>query len=77
MTSKVNEHNIGFPRYEEGKIDVKTSKYDTNNQLKKAIFKYEEGGRFCIGVAKMEIKDGTIKGKRCLVFDYSEKNSDH
>ena len=40
VTSKVNEHKIWFPRYEKGKIDVKNGKYDTNNQPKKATFKY-------------------------------------
>ena len=53
MTSKVNEHNIRFPRDEEGNIDVKTSKYDTKNQLKKATFKYEQEGRFYLYVAKI------------------------
>ena len=47
--------------------------YDTNNQPKRAIFKYEQEGRFCLGVAKLESKDGTIIGKRCPVFDYTEK----
>ena len=32
MISKFNEHNIRLPRDEEGNIDVKTGKYDTNNQ---------------------------------------------
>ena len=36
MTSKFNEHNIRFPRDEEGNIDVKTGKYGTNNQPKKS-----------------------------------------
>ena len=40
VTSKLNKHNIRFPRYEEGNIDVKNGKYDTNNQPKKATFKY-------------------------------------
>ena len=53
VTSKANEQNIRFPRYEEGKIDVKTGKYDTNNQPKKAAFKYEQEGRFCLGIAKI------------------------
>ena len=35
---KVNEHNIRFPRDEEDKIDIKTGKYNTNNQPKKATF---------------------------------------
>ena len=53
MTSNVNEHNIRFPRDEEGNIDVKTGKYDTNNQLKKSTFKYEQERRFCLGVSKI------------------------
>ena len=71
MTSKVNKHNIRFPRYEEGKIDVKTVKYDMNNKKKKATFKYEQEGKFCLCAAKIESKDETITGKRCPVFDYS------
>ena len=71
MTSKMNKHDIRFPRDEEGKIDVKTGKYDTENQREKAVFKYEQEGRFCLGVAKIESKNGTITGKRCPVFEYS------
>ena len=44
------------------------------NQLKIATFKYEQEGQFFLGVAKVESKDGTITGKRCPVFDYTEKN---
>ena len=47
--------------------------YDTNNQPRIASFKYKQEGRFCLGVAKVEIQDGTIIGKRCSVFDYTEK----
>ena len=47
--------------------------YDTNNQPKKSTFKYEQEGRFCLGVAKVESQDGTIVGKRCPVFNYTEK----
>ena len=73
VTSKVNKCNIWFPRDEEGSIDVKNGKYDTKNQPKKATFKYEQEGRFCLGVAKIESKNRTIKGKRCSVFVYSGK----
>ena len=45
MTNNFNEHNIRFPRDKEVSIDVKTSKYDTNNEPKKATFKYEQEGR--------------------------------
>ena len=32
-----------------------------------------KGGRFCLGVTKVEIQDGTIIGKLCPMFDYTEK----
>ena len=63
MTSKLNEVNIRFPRDEEGNIDVKKGKYDTNNQPKKSTFKYEQEVRFCLGAAKIESKNGKITGK--------------
>ena len=52
-------------------IDDKNGKYDTNNQLKKSTFKYEQEGRFCLGAAKIESNNGTITGKWCPVFDYT------
>ena len=73
VASKLNKDNIFFPRYEEGNIDVKKGKYETNNQPKKATFKYEQEGRFCLGVDKIESNNGTITGKHCPVFDYSGK----
>ena len=73
MKSKFKERNIWSPRDEEENIDVKNGKYETNNQLKKATFKYEKKGRFCLGVTKTKSKNGTITGKRCPVFDYSGK----
>ena len=54
VTSKVNEQNIWFPRDEEGNVDVRNSEYGTKNQPEKATFKYEQEGRFCLGVAKIE-----------------------
>ena len=73
VTRKVKEHKIRFPKDEEGNIDVKNGEYDTNNQPKKATFKYEQEGRFCLGVAKIESKSGKITGKRCQVYDYTNK----
>ena len=73
VTSKVNEHNIRFPRDEEGNVDIKNGQYGTNNQPKKATFKYEQEGRFCLGVANIEGKNGTITGKKCPVFEYTGK----
>ena len=70
----MNDYNVLFPRNEEGKVDVKIGVYETNNQPRKATFKYDQEGRFCIGVAKVESKEyGTITGKRCPVFDYTGK----
>ena len=48
--------------------------YDANNQPKKATFKFEQEGRFCLGVAKVEGQDRKIIGKRCPVFGYTKKN---
>ena len=64
-TSRVNECNDLFPINEEGKVDMKRGVYETNNQRKKATLKSEQEGRFCLGVAKVESKYGTITGKRC------------
>ena len=46
--------------------------YNTNNQPKRATFKYQQEGRFCLGVAKVEGQDGKIIGKSCPVFDYTQ-----
>ena len=54
-------------------MDVERGDYNTNNQPKKATFKYKQEGQFCLGVAKVESQDGAIIGKRCPVFDYTEK----
>ena len=70
-TSRSNECNIMLPRNEDGEVDVERGVYDTNNQPKRASFKYEQEGRFCLGVAKVESQDGKIIGKRCPVFDYT------
>ena len=70
VTRKLNEDNIRFPIDKEGKIDVKNGKYETNKQPKKATFKYEQEGRFCLGVSNIESKNGKITGKQCPVFDY-------
>ena len=54
-------------------MDVKRGVYDTKNQPKRASFKYTQEGRFCLSVAKLESQGGTIIGKHCPVFDYTEK----
>ena len=70
----MNEHNIRFPRDEEGNVEVKNCQYGTNNQPKKSTFKYEQEERFCLGVANIESKNGRTTVKRCPVFDYTNKN---
>ena len=62
-----------FPRYEEGKFNVKRGIYDANNQPKRATFKYEQEGWFCLGGADVESKDRTIIGKCCPVFNYADR----
>ena len=52
---------------------MKRGIYDTNNQPKRATFKYEQEGQFCLGVAKKESKDGTITGNFFPVYDYTNK----
>ena len=63
-TSRSNECNILFPRNEEGEVDVERCVYNTNNQPKRATFKCEQEGRFCLSVAKVEGQGGKIIGKR-------------
>ena len=60
-------------QYGEGGVDVERGVYDTNNQPKRASFKYEQEGLFCLGVAKVESQYRTIIGKCYPVFDYTEK----
>ena len=52
---------------------MKRGVYETNNQSKRATFKYKQEGRFRLGVAKVESKDGKITRKRCPVLDYTDK----
>ena len=72
-TSLPNQRNILFPRNEEGEVDVERGVYNTNNQPQKATIKYNPEGRFCLGVDKLESQHGTIIGKFCPMFDYTEK----
>ena len=71
-TSRFNKCNVLFPSHEEGKVNAKRGVYENNNQPKRSTFKYEQEGQLCLGVAKVESQDGTIIGKRCPVFDYTD-----
>ena len=52
---------------------LKTVNMEQTINNKKATFKYEQEVRFCLGVTNIESKNGTITGKRCLVFEYKNK----
>ena len=57
-TSHSNECNIFFPRNEEGEVGVERDVYNTNNQPKRATFKYKQEGRFCLGVESFQLQMG-------------------
>ena len=61
-----------FTINEDGEVDVERGVHDTRNQPKRASFKYEQEGLFCLGVAKVESQDRKIIGNCCPVFDYKE-----
>ena len=52
--------------------------YDTNNKMKRATFKYEQEGRFCLGVTKVE-KRVLKKNREALsgVLSYRKVNCHH
>ena len=67
----LKEYNVLFTRDEEGKVDVEIGFYETNNQPKRVIFKYEQEGIFCVSVAKVESKEyGEKQGSvvRCFII---------
>ena len=70
-TSRINEYNVLFTRDKYIKFYVKNCTYDINNQQKKAMFKDDKEGIFCLGKSKFESLDRRITGRRCLVFDYT------
>ena len=75
-TSRVNDYNVLFPINVEGEVDMGRGVYETNNQPKKATFKYEKEGRFFLRVAKLEsTEDGTITRNLCAVFNYTGKKN--
>ena len=51
----------------------KTANTTQKTNKKKASFRYKQEGRFCLDVANNKIKEGTITGKQCPVFDYIGK----
>ena len=62
---------IRFTRDEAGIYDPLSDKVAP--PLFASTFKYAQEARFCLGVAKVRLPDGTIKGVRSKVFDYTMK----
>ena len=55
-------------------MDVERGVYGTNNQPKRATFKFEKERLFCLCVVKAESKEyGKITYKHCPVSDYTGK----
>ena len=51
---------------------MKRGVYETKNQPKREIFKYDQEGLFFIVLSKVEMKEyGTGTGKLCPEFDYT------
>ena len=69
------KQNTSVPRVKrdkDGKLDQKgtyTKTKPTNTKVK-----YEKEGRFAFGVAMVKLRDGTIQGRRCEEFCYTEQN---
>ena len=66
-----NHMQIRFRRDAEGKYDP-TSEHIASPTFR-ASYKYANEARFCLGVAKVRLLDGSEEGRRCRVFDYTGK----
>ena len=71
-----HKYQIRFPRDAQGRYAPQS----TSNPnpiyapLKpKPTFKYSQQARFCLGVAAVKKLDGSINGRRSLVFDYTSQ----
>jgi len=64
---------IRFPRDADGKYSPVSPTNQTliySDKLAAPTFKYAQQGRFCLGVASVELMDGTITGRK-KVYDYT------
>ena len=68
ITSDGNQ--IRFPRNSGGTFHLEGGYGD---KLYCPTFKYPSQARFCLGVAKVSLLDGSTEGRRCDVFDYMQK----
>ena len=63
---------VRFPRNKDGDVDVKNGTYSDKLECKMRV-KYSEEIRICLGVAIVELHDGTREGRRCKMIDYTGK----
>jgi hypothetical protein len=64
-------HTYAFPRDEHGAFDEGGM---VAAQATKLNMKYIEKGRFCCGVASVQLNDGTEEGRRCYSYYYTVCN---
>ena len=67
----LNDMQIRFPRDGNGVYSIGSNSY--NKKQSRPSYKYPEQARFCFGVAKVKLLDGSIIGRRCRLFDYTGK----
>ena len=66
-----NQEQIRFHRDTSGKYNPTSTTLGPKSAI--TTFKYAGQARFCLGVTKVRLLDGTTEGKRCKVFDYTSK----
>ena len=70
------KQNMSVPRVKrdsEGKLDKANGTY-LNTKPTDTKVKYPKEGRFAFGVAMTKLRDGTVVGRRCKEFCYTEQN---
>ena len=62
-----------FPRASDGTLDIQNGEYRDIRPTKTKV-KYDKEIRFALGVAMVQMNDGTVIGKRCKPYDYTNRN---
>ena len=70
-TNTNDGYQVRFHRDENGKYSPSSPRLAPNNM--KATFKYPEQTRFCLGVCKVKLENGSFEGRKCRVFDFTCK----
>ena len=66
----VAKNQIRIPRARDGKVDIVHG--DLAEEIHTLNIKYTSQTRLLVGVAKVELPDGTIEGRRCVVYQYDD-----